>query len=617
MIKKVGLVQRTVKWVSFFTLFIVFILFFAHRGEAAVFSRNLNQGTRGTEVKALQQYLNTHGYPVAKSGAGSKGRETTVFGPATKQALIHFQKDNHITPANGYFGPSTREVINKQSNPPAVKSTTKTTVVKPTPKPTVPVIAPKTPPTTPPSTANPVPTYTLGGMIMGLTSPVTLRNNNIDQITLSPRDNSLFTFPTALPMGTSYAITATPSRATEHCYLMNNTGIVASTNITTIKVACGTNLSSNPLTVAPASGLPTYILTYAPGANGTLTGLAEQHIIQGRNATEIIAVPDTGYHFTTWNDGLTNPTRTDTNITSNQTYTANFAINTYTLTYTPGANGTLSGTTTQTITHGSNATEVTALPNIGYHFANWSDGVLTASRTDLVVTFTQNVTATFTIIPFTCGQTITDDRDGNTYPTVLIGAQCWMAKNLAYLPSVVPSATGDTTNPYYYVYGYQGSNVTTAKAQTNYATYGALYNHEAALTACPNGWHLPTDAEYTTLSTTLGGSAGTKLKATSTVWDGTNTFGFTAKPAGYRLIDGSFYGLGDDASFWSASLSAPNAWYRYLGSGTPFISRLTDDRGYGFSVRCLKNWFDYFVYSDYFRPLGTPEGAVENFYANA
>ena len=62
----------------------------------------------GADVKALQVYLNTHGYVIASSGAGSPGNETTKFGGATKAALIKFQKANGITPAAGYFGPKTR-----------------------------------------------------------------------------------------------------------------------------------------------------------------------------------------------------------------------------------------------------------------------------------------------------------------------------------------------------------------------------------------------------------------------------------------------------------------------------------------------------------------------------
>jgi len=79
---------------------------------AYTFTKNLTLGSKGPDVKALQQFLNSKGYIVAKSGAGSPGNESEYFGPATKAALIKFQRDNNITPAYGYFGPKTRAVVN-------------------------------------------------------------------------------------------------------------------------------------------------------------------------------------------------------------------------------------------------------------------------------------------------------------------------------------------------------------------------------------------------------------------------------------------------------------------------------------------------------------------------
>lgn len=78
----------------------------------SVFKANLTIGSLGSEVKALQQFLNSHGYPVAASGAGSPGNETTRFGALTKAALIKYQKAKGITPAVGYFGPITRAAMN-------------------------------------------------------------------------------------------------------------------------------------------------------------------------------------------------------------------------------------------------------------------------------------------------------------------------------------------------------------------------------------------------------------------------------------------------------------------------------------------------------------------------
>lgn len=79
-----------------------------------VFKANLTVGSLGSEVKALQQFLNSHGYPVAASGPGSPGNETAWFGPATKAALAAYQKAKGITPAAGYFGPLTRAAVNAE-----------------------------------------------------------------------------------------------------------------------------------------------------------------------------------------------------------------------------------------------------------------------------------------------------------------------------------------------------------------------------------------------------------------------------------------------------------------------------------------------------------------------
>ena len=77
----------------------------------STFTRNLSVGSIGADVRILQTYLNTHGYPIATSGPGSLGNETTTFGDLTKTALALFQKAHDITPATGYFGSITRKII--------------------------------------------------------------------------------------------------------------------------------------------------------------------------------------------------------------------------------------------------------------------------------------------------------------------------------------------------------------------------------------------------------------------------------------------------------------------------------------------------------------------------
>ena len=106
----------------------------------------------------------------------------------------------------------------------------------------------------------------------------------------------------------------------------------------------------------------------------------------------------TGYHFVSWSDGVTTATRTDTNVTASKSLTANFASNTtYTLTYSAGTGGTLSGAAAQAVPYNGSGTAVTAVPSSGYRFVSWSDGVTTATRTDTNVTASKAVTATFAI----------------------------------------------------------------------------------------------------------------------------------------------------------------------------------------------------------------------------
>ncbi len=83
----------------------------ASGSTSTIFTRDLEMGAVGDDVKALQIYLNTHGFIIVESGPGSPGNETTKFGAYTQAALIKFQIANGITPAAGYFGPKTRAVI--------------------------------------------------------------------------------------------------------------------------------------------------------------------------------------------------------------------------------------------------------------------------------------------------------------------------------------------------------------------------------------------------------------------------------------------------------------------------------------------------------------------------
>ena len=209
----------------------------------------------------------------------------------------------------------------------------------------------------------------------------------------------------------------------------------------------------------------------------------------------------------------------------------------------------------------------------------------------------------------TLGCQFTDSRDGHVYVCTTIGTQVWMAENLGYLPSVNTYPSYSSATSYYYVYEYNGTSVSEAKATANYGTYGVLYNWPAAMAACPSGWHLPTDEEWKILEKNQGmtesdadatiwrnsGTVGGKLKETGTShWYSSNTgvtnsSGFTALPGGY-YNSGGFLLLGPRAFFWTASGNgASNIWYRALYAEYAGVYRNNYDRGIAMSVRCLQN----------------------------
>lgn len=204
-----------------------------------------------------------------------------------------------------------------------------------------------------------------------------------------------------------------------------------------------------------------------------------------------------------------------------------------------------------------------------------------------------------------CGGSITDPRDGKIYQTVKIGAQCWMAENLAYLPSVTPYPVSSDLIPYYYVYDYWYSNVEEARMTTSYLTYGTLYNWPAAVIACPPGWHLPSLAEWYLLAQYIDGlkgpyeydgwewkELGIHLKATSG-WDwdgnGTDDFGFKGMPGGQ--VYGRYpQSQGHVGAWWISTVyEGFYSWFVKLYSNSNTFVNEYKPNYFGFSIRCVKD----------------------------
>jgi uncharacterized protein (TIGR02145 family)/prepilin-type N-terminal cleavage/methylation domain-containing protein len=201
--------------------------------------------------------------------------------------------------------------------------------------------------------------------------------------------------------------------------------------------------------------------------------------------------------------------------------------------------------------------------------------------------------------PDACNDQTSISYGGEEYDIVVIEDQCWMAENLKYdngCSSVAWLADSDEGWCGYY-----------NNDEATYGDYGMLYQWSAAMNGtttegaqgiCPEGWHLPTDAEWTTLidwveASGYSGMEGPALRATDSndpPWDGTDDFGFAALPAGTRHTDGGFNNFGSSTNFWSSSEnSVGNAWFRYLSSGYPGVYRSYANSANGFIVRCIRD----------------------------
>ena len=179
----------------------------------------------------------------------------------------------------------------------------------------------------------------------------------------------------------------------------------------------------------------------------------------------------------------------------------------------------------------------------------------------------------------------------SNYRTVVIGTQTWMAENLDY---VVEGSKCYSDNP----------------ARCN--TYGSLYDWATAMGfdercnssscssqiqsphrgICPDGWHIPSDEEWTTLTDFVGSDAGTKLKS-ATGWtsgNGTDDYEFSALPGGHAYFRTNSDGVGSAGYWWSAGESSgAYAYYRIIGSSSEVTRTSNNFKSYSYSVRCVKD----------------------------
>ncbi len=194
------------------------------------------------------------------------------------------------------------------------------------------------------------------------------------------------------------------------------------------------------------------------------------------------------------------------------------------------------------------------------------------------------------------------DIDGNIYQGIRIGGQVWMKENLKvsrYRNGDLIPIVADPTAWSALITG--GRSWYNDDSTTYENPYGNLYNYYAAVDTrglCPVEWHVPTDAEWTILTTYLGGesNAGGKMKSRGTAnWitpntAATNESGFSVLPGGSRSVDGSFGSISYEAFFWSATEEVTNfAWARFLTNSNGYVFRITNGKSLGASVRCLRD----------------------------
>lgn len=220
------------------------------------------------------------------------------------------------------------------------------------------------------------------------------------------------------------------------------------------------------------------------------------------------------------------------------------------------------------------------------------------------------LSATTLTCTWSCGQSITDSRDGKTYGTVLIGSQCWMSQNLN-TGTRISGNTNQTNNTTIekYCYNDQDASCTTYGGLYQWAETVQYLNGATNTTTwspppagnvqgiCPSGWHLPTYQELVSMLTSVTFPAGGSLKETGTAhWNApntgaTNSSGYNGLPAGYRYEDGTFMNIGNHGQHWSVTEGPVTdaAGNLLLTYNTADAEVVVSHKPNGFSVRCIKN----------------------------
>jgi uncharacterized protein (TIGR02145 family) len=330
-----------------------------------------------------------------------------------------------------------------------------------------------------------------------------------------------------------------------------------------------------------------YVRAYATNSAGTGYGTAMSFTTLGQVPTSI-------------NSAVTNITATGA--TLNGTVNANFLSTIVTFEYGTSTDYGQSATASQSPVTGNTTTNVSA--NITGLTSGTTYHLRIKAVNPLGTTYSNDIIFTTTTATVT-------DIDGNTYLTIKIGTQLWMAENLKTTKyndgTAIPNITDNATWAALTTGAYSDYSNTPA----NSTTYGRLYNwcavdnnvdtrvvSNGGKNVCPTSWHVPTDTEWTTLTTFLGGEggAGGKLKETGTThWaspnsGATNETGFTALPGGFRSDSGANDQMKIFGHWWcSTGRSTSVAWGRSMYYMGALVDRSDFHKQDGLSVRCVRD----------------------------
>jgi len=421
-----------------------------------------------------------------------------------------------------------------------------------------------------------------------------LRTSNAIGITYS--SDMTFLTSGAVPTATTTASSGTTTTGTTLNGTVNANGFSSTVTFEYgLTISYGSNATATPSTVTGST---------STNVSASISGLAGGTTYHYRvNATNSLGTTN-GSDMTFTTLGAL-PTATTTAITG---------INTTGATVTGTVNANLLSTTVSfeyglTISYGSNATATpsTVTGSTSTNVSASISGLAGGTTYHYRVNATNSLgTTNGSELTFTTAPANVNDIDGNTYNVVAIGTQVWMAENLkttkyndnSTIPLVTDaSAWAALTTPAYCWYNNDEA--------TYKATSGALYNwytvdaaSNGGKNVCPTSWHIPTDAEWTTLTTYLGAAvAGGKLKETGTThWlspntGATNETGFTALPGGYRN-DTGFYGSFRDLGYWWSSTEYSTTNARWYGMSHTYASLNWGNylEQWGLSVRCVRDF---------------------------